>query len=227
MTVRARSLRTTPLFSGISDRVLLDFARSGWFRSVGKGEVLFRETDRADAVYIVHSGCINIYLATPDGRELVINEMHPGDCFGELAFITGRRRSTGAMAREASEVIIIAGDVFMEGIKAEPELLRRILETTAQRLRVSSERESALAFLSSQGRIARVLLMLNRQTKADGVVEITQQKLAQHVGLARQTVSRTLGEWREKGWVGTSRGRIMLTNHAALQEQSEEIEPST
>ena len=217
-------LRDAPIFEGVSDRILSDFTNSSRIRALEKGEILFSQTDPADTVYIVRSGCIAIFLATLEGRELVINEMHRGDCFGELSLITDQPRSTGALARENSEVISIPRDVFLKGLEAEPELMRRVLETTALRLRVSSERESALAFLDSSARIAKVLLQLDQQADNDGVIKVTQEDLAQYVGLARQTVAHTLGEWRRVGWVETGRVRIEIKNREALERLAIAIE---
>jgi CRP-like cAMP-binding protein len=219
-----QTLRSAPIFEGVSDRILTDFTQSSRIRALEKGEILFSQTDPADTVYVVQSGCISIFLATLEGRELVINEMHRGDCFGELSLITDQPRSTGALARESSEVISIPRDVFLKGLEAEPVLMRRVLETTAVRLRVSSERESALAFLDSSARIAKVLLQLDQQADNDGVIKVTQEDLAQYVGLARQTVAQTLGEWRRVGWVETGRVRIEIKNREALERLASEIE---
>lgn len=221
---RIRFLGTIPLFSGIREDVLERLAESTPVRKMDKGELLFYQMDPSDAVYVVRSGCISLFLATPDGREMVINEMRPGDCFGELGLVTGLPRSTGAMARENSLILRIPKEQFMEGLEAEPKLMRRVLRMTAQRLRVSTERESALAFLDSDARIARVLLLLQRQTEGRGMVRITQEELAQFAGLIRQTVAKTLGKWRAEGWIETGRGKILLKNIRALEELAEEFE---
>ena len=224
MVETMQTLRSAPIFEDVSERILADFTRSSRIRALEKGEVLFSQTDPADTVYVVRSGCISIFLATLEGRELVINEMHTGDCFGELSLITDQPRSTGALARESSEVISIPRDVFLKGLEAEPELMRRVLETTALRLRVSSERESALAFLDSSARIAKVLLQLDQQADNEGVISITQEDLAQYVGLARQTVAQTLGRWRRVGWVETGRVRIVVKNREALERLAIAVE---
>lgn len=217
-----RSLQRAPLLEGLSDQVISEFSGGSWIRAVDRGEILFRQNDPARAVYLVQSGCIAIYLSTADGRELVINEMVPGDCFGELSLITGQPRSTSATAREYTRLIVIPNEVFQIGLSKEPELLTRILKTTASRLRVSTERESALAFLDSSARIARVLLLLDQQAGENGTVNITQDELAQHVGLTRQTVAKTLGEWREHGWVETKRGKILILEESELFRISDE-----
>ena len=100
-------------------------------------------------------------------------------------------------------MIAIPRDVFLRGVQSDPALMRNVLETTARRLQVSGERESALAFLSSDARIVRVLLLLDQRGRRGESSSTTQENLAQYVGLTRQTVAKALGEWRRAGWVGT------------------------
>lgn len=216
-------LRSVPLFAGLDDQALAALASAGHIRQVPKGKMLFSQADSADAFYVVCSGCIAILLDSPDGRELVINEMRTGDGFGELGLITGRSRSTSAVAREPSEVFAIPREHFLAVIEAQPKLMRRVLETTARRLGVSSERESALAFQDAPARLARVLLQLDRQASVDGYITIAQEELAQRVGLARQTTTLILGKWRRAGWLVTGRGKIVLLNRAALRHQVDEL----
>ena len=215
-------LRDVPLFAGLTDQALTSLARAGRIRQVPKGKTLFNQMDPAEAFYVVRSGRIAILLGSADGRELVINEMRAGDCFGELALLTGQPRSTSAMAREASEVIAISRETFLAEIETEPKLLRHVLESTARRLSASSERESALAFLDAPARLARVLLEMDRQASANGFITVSQEELAQRVGLTRQTAAKTLGRWRRAGWIITGRGKIVLLNRAGLRRQTEE-----
>jgi len=209
--------RSVPLFAGVGDQVLENFAQACHFRHLHKGEVLFTQNERAHTMYLVHKGYISLYLATADGRELVINEMHSGDCFGELALFTDQPRSTGAMGGAACEVIALPREIFLRGVQSDTALMRNVLDTTARRLQVSGERESALAFLSSNARIVRVLLLLDERGGRGGAIKTTQENLAQYIGLTRQTVSKALREWRRAGWVSTGRGVIKIHDREALE----------
>ena len=104
----------------------------------------------------------------------------------------------------------------------EPGLARRILDLTANRLRGSSERESALAFLDAQARLARLLLQLEEQAAEKGYVTISQEELAQRTGQTRQTVAKALGRWRRAGWLITGRGHIMLLRREAFAQLEQE-----
>jgi CRP/FNR family transcriptional regulator len=219
-------LASLPLFAGLSRTRLATLAQECRLKRVPRGSYLFFQGDPADAFYVVHSGSFAIVLSSPDGRELVINEMHNGDCFGELGLLTGGSRSTNAVARGpgSCEVLVIPRGAFLAILDEEPLLSRRLLETTAQRLRNSSEREGALAFLDAQARLARVLLGLDEQLSERGYVTISQEELAQRAGLTRQTVAKALGRWRRKGWLITGRGHIMLLNRAELQRLEHHLE---
>jgi CRP-like cAMP-binding protein len=149
---------------------------------------------------------------------MVINEMHSGDLFGELGILTRKSRSTSAIARTKGELLVIPAQAFQQVVECEPLFALKMLEMTANRLQMSGKRESALAFLDAQARLARLLLQLEEQEKDKGYVTISQDELAHHTGLIRQTVAKALGKWRRSGWLITGRGRILILNRKALEE---------
>ena len=211
-----------PLFADLSEASLLTLARAIKSMQVEKGQFIFLQDDTSEKAYLVRSGLISIILESLDGRKLVINEMHPGDFFGEVGVLTKQPRSTSAIARTDSELLALPRQAFLSILEAEPVLARRMLEMTANRLRGSSEREGALAFLDAQGRLARLLLQLELQKPEKGYITISQEELAQRTGQTRQTVAKALGRWRRAGWLITGRGRIMLLKHAALTHLEQE-----
>ena len=89
-------------------------------------------------------------------------------------------------------------------------------------MRGSSERESALAFLDAQARLARLLLQLEQEAPEKGYVTISQEELAQRTGQTRQTVAKALGRWRRAGWLITGRGHIMLLKRSAFAQLEQE-----
>lgn len=209
-----------PLFAGLDEHLLERLARTGRARSLRKGQLLFEQGDPADTVYVVCTGTLAMRLAALDGRELVMNEMRSGEVFGELGLLSGGRRSTGAVALEASTVVGLPGRAFLEALEAEPKLVRRLLEVTAARLQDSGEREGALVFLDAPARLAHTLLGLDRSAGPPGAISASQEALALRLGLTRQTVAKVLGQWRRAGWLLTGRGKIVLLNRAALRREA-------
>jgi CRP-like cAMP-binding protein len=211
-------LKGISLFANLSEASVALLTRGSRFRSFEKGEVVFFQSDISEAAYLVRTGKVSIVLNSPDGREMVINEMRSGDLFGELGLLTRKARSTSAIAHTKCELLSIPREVFLGVIEKEPHLALHMLEITANRLQMSGKRESALAFLDAQARLARLLLELEEHEHNKGYVTISQEELAQHTGLIRQTVAKALGKWRRAGWLITGRGRIMILNRKALAD---------
>lgn len=210
-------LARIPLFEGVSEAVLASLERSSYRKKVEKGAALFFRGDPAEDFYLLLSGEITIALASPDGRELIINEIRPGDFFGELGLLTGQPRSADAVAHQAADLVVIPRQAFLAVLECDPRVARRLLEATATRLSRTSDSQNSLAFLDAQARLARVLLDLDSQNEERGYITLSQEELAQRSGLIRQTVAKTLGQWRRSGWLLTGRGHIMLLNRSALR----------
>lgn len=218
-------LARVPPFSALDALALRALVSNSRVQSLSKGTLLFSQHDVSDAVYVVVSGTIALVLSTLDGRELVIDEMRAGKCFGELSALTDKRRSTGAIAATACDVLSIPLGVFLDAVNTQPRLMSQLLGMTAQRLRDCSDRERALAFLDAPGRLARALLMLHQRAGGEGAAMVTsQEELAQRVGLTRQTVAKELGKWRRAGWLTTGRGKIVLLNIPAIQQAAAAFE---
>jgi len=216
-------LGSVPLFSKLNDASVRSLAEASKLQSLQKGEMLFLQSDPSEYAYIVRAGIISIVLQSADGREMIINEMRSGDMFGELGILTKKARSTSAVAHSNSELLVIPKQAFLQVMDAEPHFARLILEMTASRLQMSSERESALVFMDAQARLAHLLLELDKQESETGYITISQDELAHHTGLIRQTVAKALGKWRRQGYLLTGRGRIVLLNHKALREMANQI----
>jgi len=214
-------LSSTPLLDGIKEPNLERLANASRFVNITKGDFLFYQHDQADSLYILHTGEIAVVLTSIDGREMIINEIHPGDCFGEVSLLTSGARTASAQAREDSVALEVAGNVFLSVLDTEPAMSRRMLDVATNRLFKAHLRESALAFLDAPARVARALLEMDEMDRMGpdkGYVTMSQEELAQRTGLARQTVAQSLGQWRRLGWILTGRGRIMLLNRAALEQ---------
>lgn len=207
-----------PLFSNLSAGCSRALAQSCRIWRLQKGEILFFQSDAPEAAYVVHTGKISVVLGSPDGREMVIDELKPGEIFGEVGLLTQRSHSAGAVAQTHSQVLVIPRDPFLEMLDEDPSFARRILEIVAHRLHRSAMRELALAFMDAQARLARHLLGLVQHEQDKGYITASQEDLARGTGLIRQTVAKALGRWRREGWLLTGRGRILILNRKALEQ---------
>lgn len=201
----------------------MSLAQECSFQHVEKGDVLFLQSDPAEAAYIVRHGSISIILNSQDGREMAISEIHNGELLGELGILTRKAHSTSAIARTKSEVLVIPSRTFRKVVENDHKVTLCLLEITAERLQMSGKRESALAFMDAQARLARLLLELEEQEHEKGYITISQDELAHRTGLIRQTVAKALGKWRRAGWLITGRGRILILNRKALEKLEDNL----
>ena len=128
----ATDLSDVPLLAALPDgaRQLLEAAsRLG---HVAAGDWLLREGDPPGSAYVVRSGRLEVEVS---GR--VVRELGPGSVLGELALLTGERRSAGVRARRDSVVLEVPRDAFDELLGTDPVATRTVLGQVAERLRTA------------------------------------------------------------------------------------------
>src|SRR5262249_39158674 len=72
------------------------------------GEVVFREGDRGDWLYVILDGEVEVLKSIPEGGETRLTQLGPGECFGEIALVSDRPRS--ATVRSLTSVNLLAVD---------------------------------------------------------------------------------------------------------------------
>ncbi|MGE4129996.1 MAG: Crp/Fnr family transcriptional regulator [Bdellovibrionales bacterium] len=112
---------------------------SGGIRKLGKGEVLFREGDSSDAMYVIKAGRIAITKAKGAG-EIILAEKANGEMLGEMAFFDNKPRSAGAKAIQDSEVIALPFTALHAQFKTFPEWLKAMVKTINGQLRDANTR---------------------------------------------------------------------------------------
>ena len=217
-------LRQNYLFSGLPDALLDQLAAHAQWRDCRRGEPIFSQGDEGDALYGVISGRVRISTMSPEGREVFLNIMEPGDTFGEIAVIDGLPRTAGAVALDASTLVFIKRNEFLAVVEREPRLAMHLLRLFCQRVRWTSDLVEDSSFLFGPARLAKRLLVLaalHGTASPEGMVlAISQSELAQFLNMSRQLVNRQLQEWRAKGWVSLGRARIVVRNAEALGRET-------
>jgi CRP-like cAMP-binding protein len=103
-----------------------------------KGHVLFREGEDGEEMYIVQSGRVAIKKKLKEG-DATLAVLEKGDFFGEMAILERMPRSATAEMLEDGDLIVIAGEVFGDMIKANPEIAVRMLRKQSIRLRETNK----------------------------------------------------------------------------------------
>lgn len=122
---------------------------SGGMKKLGKGDILFREGDSSDAMYVIKSGRIAITKAKGN-KDIILAELKAGEMCGEMAFFDNKPRSAGAKALLDSEVIILPFSALHAQFKTFPEWLKAMVKTVNSHLRNANQRIKNLENASAE-----------------------------------------------------------------------------
>ena len=194
-------LKGVELFSELSDdqlRLLGDLVE---VQNFNRDETVVLEgDDSVQALYLIASGSVQVYMTGVDGRETILSFLERGDFFGEMSLIDGEPRSASVRTVSDSQLMIIYRDAFLSLIKQYPELAMSLLSEMSKRLRKANKQIGSLSTMSVSGRVAGTLLNLMEErgvrihTDNGKMVTVihnrpTQQQLADAVHVTRAAIS--------------------------------------
>jgi CRP/FNR family cyclic AMP-dependent transcriptional regulator len=214
-------LATVPLFKGLSPQELQRFAEVTREKSYPRGSVILFEDDPGDALFFVREGRVKVVLVGDDGREVILGMLGVGDHFGELSLIDDQPRSAHVIATEDAVLLVLRREDFRRRVEETPAVAWALLQELSRRLRRADDKIGGLVLLDVPGRIARLLLDTADAAGGDALDRpLTHQTIAQMIGASRETVSRSMKEFQESGWIAVERRRIRLANRPALEKRA-------
>lgn len=212
----AEVLGQVPLFADLAPGELAALATVLQRRRYRKGETIFHQGDPGTSLFIIELGEVKIALPSPDGREMILALLGPGDFFGELALLDEEPRSATAVAQEASQLLLLQRAQFIRFLRERPQAALPMMASLARRLRRTDTLVHEVVFLDVPTRLVRTLLRLaetqGRQTD-DGVViasRLTQGDLADMIGATRESTNKWLRFYERQGLVRHRQGRLTL-----------------
>jgi CRP-like cAMP-binding protein len=214
-------LSTVPLFRELDRAAVRGFAEYTRERKFSKGAMIVAEGDPGDSLFVVRSGEVKVVLAGEDGRDVILNVLNVGDHFGELALIDGRPRSAHVIATQASSLLMLSRADFRRQVEQSPQVAWGLMVELSRRLRQADGTIGSLVLLDVPGRVAKVLLEhATPGEPATLVKQLTHQVIAQMIGASRETVSRAMAEFQEKGIISVQRRIVTITDRTALEARA-------
>lgn len=220
---RREMLANTPLFSSVQPELLDELAAKAKMVKVDAREILFSKGDPGDRLYLVAKGMIRIGVLSADGREVTYGLIKPGQLFGEIAVLDGKDRSADATAMEATELIALERKDIHAFLHNHPVQALHLIEVLCDRIRKADNQLEDMVFLSLPSRLAKHLLMLEQtlgtkaKPSAPSVIKLSQQEIADHLGISRESVNKILSKWEAAAIVTLGRGQITLNKTGALE----------
>lgn len=216
------------LFAELDDEELTEIAAVAKTRRYARDDVVIHEDERGDVFCLIQHGRVKITMTSPEGKELILSTLGPGEFFGEMALLDDNPRSASVIATEKLEVLTIWRSDFVQLLDENFSITRKLLAEMSKRLRDASSRIESLATMDVYGRLARYLLELARDQGREvqqGYIAVrrpTHQAIANTIGTSRETVSRLLHDLMKQKLILTE-GKTIYLRQDALRQFRESV----
>ena len=189
-----------------------------------RGAKLFVEGQRPKGVFILCGGRAKLSISSSSGRSLM-RVAEQGEILGLSATLSGSPYENSAEMLESGQVNFIRRDHFLHLVNNWPEASLRVARHLSHAYMDVHEQMRALVLSDSAAeKMARLLLSWLKKTGIHterGVhlkISLTQGEIAQMIGVSRETVTRLLGELRDKGIIQLKGSNLLIKNKDALEE---------
>jgi CRP/FNR family transcriptional regulator, cyclic AMP receptor protein len=196
-------------------------ARSRWHRFAPE-EILVDFDDLSTDVFFLTAGEVRVLMRTASGKEVILDEMRPGELFGELAALDGIKRSANVTALTRGEAWVMPAAVFRQAVFASPALADRLFRLLTSRIRDLNARLIEQTILDLRHRLYSELLRLS-SPRANGAGErvVTpppfHHDLASRIGCRREQVTREFTLMTQEGLIERTRGALVLKHPEILE----------
>ena len=171
----------------------------------------------------VVDGVVRISVPSPEGKEIVLAIMYPGDVFGEIGLLDGRERTADARSMAACAVAVLERRDVLLVFNQNPRAYYDVVTLLCERIRRTTTQMADVALLDVPARLAKALLRavvtenFTRSDEATGQVRLSQRELGNIVGATRESVNKCIRSWQRDGIVEVRNALITIKNKHALE----------
>jgi len=234
----AFTLTQFPILAGVNDQVRQAIAASAHERTYDAGQMITLAGEPTCSVYWLVRGRVRSQRASTEGREVVLQDLGPGDCFDLASVMDGMHNLATMTVISDVKLYTVSARRFRRIVEEHPALSLALLSHLSRRVRSLSDTAEALALYDVRIRLARRLLAYTAGARGDvGVGQgvgahedpppqrsdwpcpnyLTQGELAAQIGTVRDVVGRTLRSFVQEGLIRRERGRLVVTDLVGLR----------
>jgi len=209
-------IHRVPIFSTLSREALFHIIPLIQRSKYEKGQRIVSEGDCIDALIIINRGSVKAFKITPEGREQILYVFSEGDFFGETNLLGNQRSNYHVEALEDVHTCALNRAQFEQLIKEHPEIALKVIEELGHRINAMEASMQSMGVRSINARIAALLCEYQEKfaEKTDSGVMIhlplSREGMANSLGIARETLSRKLGQMESKGVIRSLNNKTMM-----------------
>ena len=219
-------MHKVPIFSSLNQNDLIHIASVIHHKKYLKGETLFFEGDRPDALVIVNEGSVKAFKITQDGREQILYVFSEGDFFGERNLFSRQASAYSVEALEPVKTCFFTRESFYGLLRAYPDIAVKIIEELGERMNRMENALQSMGVRSVDERVSALLLDFAEKygTSVPGGtlirLPLSREGMANYLGIARETVSRKLGLLENEGIIRSNGNKSILLLDRNMLESS-------
>lgn len=185
-------------------------------RRYDSGEMVSDQVDGQPSVCLVASGIVDVYSVAVDGRDVQLNALQPGDCFGISNLLSTASLETVLRCRTETVLILIPKQVLISKMENDPILAMHYAAYCNQKIQFLLNRIEQLTIQSSRCKVIEYLLSQHQ----NGVVKPhgSREDLARQLGISRAALFRELSYLQDKGILTTEGSSMTILDLAALEQ---------
>ncbi|NKB82402.1 MAG: helix-turn-helix domain-containing protein [Nitrospirales bacterium] len=217
-------LKSIPLFHHFTKSDREELARHTTEMPYKKGEFVFREGDPASWFHIVKEGTVKCVKSSPDGREVTLKVLLPGELFCCDAAVMDNSVHPGcAQVIDQAKILRVSKKPYMAMLKRNPEAAIEVITYLGRRLREAQESAKSFALDRAEQRLASLFVDLAERASVqdtDGLrltVPLTRQDLADMAGLTVETTIRIMSRFKQAQMIWGTAKRLVVRDLSKLK----------
>lgn len=222
---RVAMMCASALFSGLTEKELLEIASCAKARSFAQDELLFMQGQFAQNLVMIHSGSVKLSQTSENGSEVILWMTGSNQPVGVPSENSLCSHTCSARAMEKCKASVWEYKKLQDLMLEYPQIRKNISSILAHRLDELQERFREVATENVARRLALALLRLVKQVGKPAYsgteVVLSRVELAQMVGTTLFTISRMLSKWGDEGFVEPRRGSVVVLDAKRLAQVSE------
>ena len=227
IVVVRRSVRDTPVFGGLDDRIVDRLTIIATLVDVPEGFILCRQGEPSDRLFIILDGQAAVSADAANGATAVLDVIRAGRTIGLSALLARLPRTTGAQAISRCHLLSIDAQGLLALVAQEPALVTALLRAAAEDSGALVRQVCDLKLRTAAERLGCYLLSLSPNHIGNSVamrLPFDKRLLAARLGCRQENLSRAFATLREVG-VETHGARVILHDIAKLREYSQPDDP--
>lgn len=186
-----------------------------------KKQIVYNEGNHPLRLYYVIRGKVKAYKTNDDGKELIIGLYNEGDFLGYIPLLEGGNYRETCEALEETELAVIPKDEFEDLTNNNREVMHKFIQLLAKNIAVREEQLLGLAYNSLRKKVAEALVYLykkfNPENREDFLIDLSRENLATIAGTAKESLIRTLSDFKDENIVDIKGGDIKIVNIKKLE----------